>query len=509
MRFLILILIFIATTASAQYTDRYWVFGDSAGIDFKIPSNPQPANSILRVRGTCASICDSAGDLVFYCGSPNWQQWLAPNTIYTDGTVINKNHEVVESGDSLSTSGWYQEMAIVPMPGNDSLFYVFCAGVTSATNGFFYSIVDVKYNNDQGRVIQKNVQLRNDTLADCVSVVRHGNGRDWWVFVRTVSAYTARNDITGYLVTPNGVFAQNTQYVGPAVLYSSFKRTKFNIDGSHIYLVDPIGYIERFDFDRCTGLFSNRTIYSTINGPYLRFWDFEISPDETKLYAVRTMEGPQQDSSILMQFELDTSTFISSAQVLGLYKEPDRGGALKLGPDGKIYYSMSAAIPDPCYDYLYCYSTVNTTNSNLSVINYPDSAYPACDYQPFSFYLGGHKSYHGLPNNPHYEMDTLHGSPCDTLTAVGLLEPSPVQHTLNLYYDKGWQTVFINAEELKGRKATLQFFNTNGQLIESLQSGVDGGYFTHSASFASQPDGVYIIRLQTEKEVLTGKFVKW
>jgi hypothetical protein len=509
MRFLALILFFIATTASAQYTDRYWVFGDSAGIDFKIPSNPQPANSILRVRGTCASICDSAGDLLFYCGSPNWVEWLNPNGPIKFGTVVNKNHQIVDSGDTLIGALWYQEMAIVPMPGNDSLYYVFCSGTLSPINGFFYSIVDVEYNNGQGRVVQKNVQLRTDSMADCVSVVRHGNGRDWWVFVSSWSYFDMRNDITGYLVTPDGVFPQPTQYIGPLVMYNSWKRVKFNLDGSHVYISDPFNHVERFDFDRCTGLFSNRTIYSTTSSPYYGFWDFEVSPDETKLYAVRTLVGPQQDSSILMQFELDTSTFISSAQVLGLYKEPDRGGALKLGPDGKIYYSMSAAIPDPCYDYLYCYSTVNTTNSNLSVINYPDSAYPACDYQPFSFYLGGHKSYHGLPNNPHYEMDTLHGSPCDTLTAVGLLEPSPVQHTLNLYYDKGWQTVFINAEELKGRKATLQFYNTNGQLIEYIQSRVDGGFFTHSASFASQPDGVYIIRLQTEKEILTGKFVKW
>ena len=159
----IFLFLLVNTITSAQYTDRYWVFGDSAGIDFKIPSNPQPANSILRVRGTCASICDSAGDLLFYCGSPNWTEWLNPNGPIRFGTVVNKNHEIVDSGDTLVGSLWYQEMTIVPMPNNDSLFYVFCAGLTSSANGLFYSIVDVKYNNGQGRVIQKNVQLRNDT----------------------------------------------------------------------------------------------------------------------------------------------------------------------------------------------------------------------------------------------------------------------------------------------------------------------------------------------------------
>ncbi|MBK7964585.1 MAG: hypothetical protein IPK10_04320 [Bacteroidetes bacterium] len=62
---ILIILILFANSLSAQFTDRYWIFGDSAAIDFKNLSNPQPSNSILRVRGTCASICDSAGDLLF------------------------------------------------------------------------------------------------------------------------------------------------------------------------------------------------------------------------------------------------------------------------------------------------------------------------------------------------------------------------------------------------------------------------------------------------------------
>ncbi|MBK7964588.1 MAG: hypothetical protein IPK10_04335 [Bacteroidetes bacterium] len=60
---------------------------------------------------------------------------------------------------------------------------------------------------------------------------------------------------------------------------------------------------------------------------------------------------------------------------------------------------------------MYCACTIDTTNSNLSVINFPDSLGSSCDFQPYSFYLGGHKAYNGLPNNPNYELDTLHGSP--------------------------------------------------------------------------------------------------
>ena len=504
--FFLFIFLLISAHVSAQFTDRYWAFGDSAGIDFKNLSNPQPASSILRVRGTCASICDSAGDLLFYCGSPNWIEWLNPAGLAKFGTIVNKNHSTMQNGDTLVGVLWYQEMAIVPYPGNSNLFYVFSAGVT-AYRGFYYSVVDLSFNGGLGKVIQKNVQLRNDTITDCVAVVRHGNGRDWWVLVRSWKNIPT-NDITAYLVSPAGVTAMPTQYIGPNVSNAGFYRLKFNKQGNHLYNVCPIGGVERYDFDRCTGVLSNRVVYAVPNVSISGYWDFEISLDETKMYAVRNMLGPLLDKTKLFQYDLDTATFLSGSKLMASYTDPDRGGALKMGPDGKIYFSIYYVDSDTCFDYLYCPTTSNLTNTTLSVINYPDSTYPACDYQDFSFYLGGHKAYYGLPNNPNYELGTWVGSPCDTLTA-GIPELFERKDQLKLYYDKSWQTVFINAEQLKGQIAIIQFYDINGQLIDQIRTDVDGGFFTYSSSFASQPDGVYIVRLQTEKEMLTGKFVKW
>ena len=502
---LVLILLIFAGNVSAQFTDRYWAFGDSAGIDFKNTSGPQAANSILRVRGTCASICDSAGDLLFYTGSPNWIEWLNPAGPDKFGTVVNKNHQTMQNGDTLIGEGWYQEMTIVPNPANNKLFYVFCAGVTGYI-GLYYSIVDLSYNGGLGKVIQKNVQLRNDTLVDCITAVRHGNGRDWWVLVRSWKNVPT-NDITAYLVTPTGVTAMPTQHIGPSVTYASFYRMKYNREGSHLYNICQIGGVERYDFDRCTGLLSNRIVYSVPNVAISGYWDFEISNDESKLYAVRNMQGTQQNTTYLYQYDLDTSTFLSGARLIATYVDPERGGALKMGPDEKIYFSLDYAYIDTCFDYLYCYGTSNITNTTLSVINQPDSTYPACDYQPYSFYLGGHKSYYGLPNNPNYELGKWAGSPCDSLT-VGLSSIDVTRNELKLYYSSEMKTVFINAEKLSGRVASLQFYNSSGQLIEELSQPINSGYFTYSSSFAYQPDGVYVVRLVSEKEVLTSKFVK-
>ena len=505
---ILFILILASASLSAQFTDRYWAFGDSAGIDFKNLSNPQPANSILRVRGTCASICDSVGDLLFYCGSPNWSYWLNGISVTRYGNVIDKNHNTMQSGDSLVGSLWYQEMVIVPDPSNLDRFYIFSAGVTTSNSGLYYSIVDLSFNGGLGKVVQKNVQLRNDTITDGITAVRHGNGRDWWVIARSWKSVPT-NDITAYLISPSGVTSNPTQFIGPNVSLQGFYRLKFNSSGNHLYNVAPNGAIERYDFDRCDGIFSNRQIYSTPSGNYLGFWDFEVSPDESKIYTYLTYQGAAGDSNYLIQFDFNNSNFLLSADTIHIFSDPDTPGSLKLAPDGKIYSSVFSNVPDGCTDYLYCASTINNTNSNLTVINYPDSLGASCDLQVSSFYLGGHKAYVGLPNNHNYELDTLHGSPCDTLTAVGLFDLFPKNKELKLYYDKTWQTLFVNAEELQGRNATLEFYNINGQLMERITSETDGSYFSKSSSFSSQANGVYIVRLSTEKEVLVGKFVKW
>jgi hypothetical protein len=505
---LVLVVVLFFGNSSAQNTDRYWVFGDSAGIDFSNLASPAPVHSILQSRGTCASICDSVGNLLFYCGSPLKTLWLSGLGNSKYGFVINKNHQLLQNGDTLIGSAWYQEMVIVPDPGDRQQYYIFCSGELEPTNGLYYSKVDLNYNNGLGKVIQKNIQLNTDSITDGITAVRHGNGRDWWVLVRNwkgVNQYT--NDVMIYYVSPSGVQLHSIQQIGIQTSKDGFFRLKFNSDGSKLYNVSAYGIIERFDFDRCSGVLSNEITYEGLSGPpYKAYWGFEVSPNESKLYVTSIYQTANQDTGYLIQFDLNAANFAASADTLYSFLN-DIPGILKKGPDNKIYLSTMSASPDTCFDYLYCYGNINNTNANLSVINRPDSAGTACDFQPFSFNLGGHKAYWGLPNNPYYELGAWVGSPCDTLT-VGLPNLVTTMRELKLYYNSDIKTVFINAEKLSGRTARLQFYTSSGQLIEELSQPINGGYFTYSSSFAYQPDGVYVVRLVSEKEVLAGKFVK-
>ncbi len=131
------------------------------------------------------------------------------------------------------------------------------------------------------------------------------------------------------------------------------------------------------------------------------------------------------------------------------------------------------------------------------------------DFKNLIFTWGGHKAYAGLPNNPNYELDTLHGSPCDTLTTVGIEDAMIPKAGLKLFYSREWQSLFINAERLKGRVGVLRIYNSSGQLIDEMEAMIEDGYLMKSISLAAQTDGVYLIQLITDKESLSGKFVRW
>jgi hypothetical protein len=126
-----------------------------------------------------------------------------------------------------------------------------------------------------------------------------------------------------------------------------------------------------------------------------------------------------------------------SADTLAIGSLINNMSHLKLGPDNKIYlssvYNNLQTISYPYPDTVY-----SIYNSYLGVINSPDNIGAACDFQPYSFYLGGKRTYYGLPNNPDYDLPALVGSPCDTLVGIGEA-PQIQQTTLNVFYHTAWE----------------------------------------------------------------------
>ncbi len=479
----------------SQNRNAIWCFGDSAGIDFK--NGVVPITSSVTGRGSCVSICDTGGTMLFYAASMYYANNFWPNS----SMIFDANDSLMVNGDSIKGTFWYRELVIVPMPDDSMKYYLFSIGVTSGP-GFSYSIIDMAQNGGLGAVIQKNVMLESFNAVDCIAAVKHGNGRDWWVTIRDASTSNSEHRI--YLVSPAGVSLPLIQNVG-SINSLNNGRYSFSPDGSKLAFINYWGLFELYDFDRCTGIISNPlTIHPQPTVlPIRNFWSCEFSPNGRFLYVTS-----YYSTNYLYQYDLLSPNPASTRIVLDSIANGLIGiGLLELAPDNKIYFGHAYQCNVAPYCYPYPDSVYNYVNMNLSVINYPDSLGSACSYAPFSFYLGGKRTYYGLPNNPDYDMPALAGSPCDTLVSIN--EPTSISTNANLhvYYAPDWEKAFINADKLKGKHYRLRMVDVLGKEVYSESGVLNSPYFTKDLNCASFAKGMYILVLETEKEKLTKKFV--
>ena len=65
-----------------------------------------------------------------------------------------------------------------------------------------------------------------------------------------------------------------------------------------------------------------------------------------------------------------------------------------------------------------------------------------------------------------------------------------------------------NAQHVKGKQATLFVCDISGKQIFQTVKNVYDGYFTFDLNMKSYARGLYLVSLQTEKDVLVKKLVK-
>ncbi len=490
--FLIIVFSFIALGVKAQFKNNVWCFGDSAGMKFD-QGAIQLFNSSTLTRGGSCTISDSSGNLIFYANTDYYQMWIQGSNRL--GVVWDRNHNLMQNGDTLVGGLTFQEQVIVPWPDSSSLFYIFTAGIFTPY-GFWYSVVDMSQNGGMGAVAQKNVQLTNYQASDCVSAIKHGNGRDWWVFFKDYQTWN--NNFHTYLITPNGIGTPFVQNIGFAT-NTNFIHSTFSKDGTKYLSVNYKGLIEVFDFDRCTGLFTNVTQIEQeqLPGSFPAYFGCEFSATGRYIYV----SSNNDVESSIVQFDLWAPNISASKDTIVYLTIPPTGGLLKRGPDDKIYFSC--VYNDGINLYPYPESATSIYNLNLSVINSPDSAGSACGFSPFSFNLGGNETYWGLPNNPDYDLPALAGSPCDTLVSQN--ELAEAVGSLHVYYHPAWEKAFINASNLKGKSGKLLVYDMQGRVVHSEPLRIQNGYYTRDLTMIGKADGVYLVVVETEQERLVKK----
>ncbi|MBK6730505.1 MAG: T9SS type A sorting domain-containing protein [Bacteroidetes bacterium] len=483
------ILLCIAAAISCCYTfaqqDANWVFGDSAGLYFH-DGIVESFTTSMQGYDASASISDSDGNLLFYT-----------NGIY----IWNKYHELMTNGDSLQIGGLpygveygssiTQGVIIVPKPDYYNQYYIFYI----KDFGLAYALVDMS--DSTGIVLDKNIEIYDKSLTEKMQAVKHANGCDWWLVLRgwpDVLVGDSAFYFLTYLITASGIEGPFFQYYGEEYEFENISgvgQMKFTQDGSKVALIRNT-YIDIYDFDRSTGLFSN---WQTINNVFeYGAYGLEWSSDKTKLYATGNY-GPAAKTQ-LVQYCFNCKSILDSTRTL-IFKESFEGFALsqmEIGSDSKIYITISHYI-DPNWVY-------DNYNKNLSVINKPNLEGSTCDFDTLTISLGGHRVKYGLPNIPNYNLGALPGYECDSIIISAT--DGMKENNIALYPNPSNGYLQISGIDDYNIPAQITITDLSGNMIESFSNK----YLTTPIDVSALSNGLYIITIiQGGQMLLQDKFL--
>jgi hypothetical protein len=215
-----------------------------------------PGAQIFTSEG-CASICDAAGNLLFY----------------SDGIKVwNRNHIQMPNGFGLAGDvSSSQSCIIVKLPNSSNIYYLFTAPETSSSfTQVTYNIIDMNANGGFGDVTSKNQNLPiTYQSAEKLTFTYHCNRRDIWIVTKDRS----NNVFRAWLLTPTGLTAWTFSLTGYNLtnnISDNIGCMKISSDGSKLVICHyGTNRVYLYDFNNQTGVIDNeRLLSSTFVGPY-------------------------------------------------------------------------------------------------------------------------------------------------------------------------------------------------------------------------------------------------
>ncbi len=436
----------------------------------------------MEFRHTLANISDTAGNLLFYTNG--YYIADATNDTMQNGSGLSPSLYTSSNTDGLLIP---QGAIVIPKPGSNSIYYLFHSTIDNyllSSNLVAYHLykteIDISLNNGLGAVISKNVPILNDTLnAGKISACKHANGRDWWLIV-----HKANSDIFyKFLITPNVILGPYTQSIGVVRQWDA-GQALFSPDGSKFAYYYVIGGLDVFDFNRCSGAFTNPIHRSY---PYENGYNVGVafSSSSNALYVSNINHVYQYDlvnGVNLMVAAYDT--FECPVQAITV---PTLFSLTCLAPDGKIY--------------------ITTGNSTfyMHTIEHPDSIGLGCDVLQHSILFSA-LYFNTVPNHPNYflDCDSTLGCLCAITTN---LNPDPLSNNMGIKVfsnpTTGKFTLQFNVQSTAG---VVEVYDTNGKLI--LKQPISPWSQYKQLDITKQPSGIYYCKLKWGSGEASAKVIK-
>ena len=334
----------------------------------------------------------------------------------------------------------------------------------------------------RGDIVEKEVTLIQDTLQNGrLTACKHANGRDWWVVTR--KAYS--DQFYTFLVSPSGISAPLIQHIGQQLWPPDIGQVCFSPQGDKYALVDHFNHLRLYDFDRCTGVFTNPLYIPILDSAIARGVAF--SPSGRYLYVSSEL--------YIYQYDMLASSIDSSRQTVAVWDSffsPSPPFAavfytMQLGPDGKIYLVSPNGV------------------LVMHVINNPDSAGLACDVCQHCITLPTYNAY-TIPNHPNYFLGAEAGSLCDSLqVGIGeLTEQKPIKIYPNPATDYFWLEYDLTLSKSNGE---MVVYNTLGEVV--LRKTLYKYFKSAKIECNKLKQGIYYLSIYANNKIMSsGKFIK-
>lgn len=296
-----------------------WYFGNRAGLDFNpLPENPVVpiSNPVMNAPEGTSTISDHNGQVIFF----------------TDGDKVWNRANVEIATGIGGDPGSSQAAIIIPVPGDETLYYIFTTQEVHGTNTYElrYSLFDLKMNGGTGGLIEQDVLL----FARCTERIT-GNGN--WLIAHEYG----NNSFRAYRISNLGIGNPVISSIGSDHALTSAENGQGYMklgpqDRLAVALSTPgtSNVVEVFDFSDSTGLITNfRT--ADLNNPNGQVYGVEFSPGGNKLYA--TLRGA---TSQVVEFAFDSTgaVYLKKPPIAPV---PEELGAIQIGPDGQLYVAVN------------------------------------------------------------------------------------------------------------------------------------------------------------------------
>ncbi len=491
--FIIYILLLVENLVIAQNAildkkrDYQWLFGykyDKYTYDL-MDFNAKPAQKMgikaigKGSLGDIANICDTSGRML----------------LHTNGCfLLDRNYNKVIGTDSLN-KGDYKDAFCSPVPygltiSQGSLFLpnnknpnIYNLFHTTLDKGGYCNelmLSTISDSSEHPKALKINKKIIKDSLEYRITATRHANGKYWWVFMCNYTQDINNEDIYYRALVGDDTIQIYKQVFGklPKKKARYYSKICFSPDGTKFARYREQDSLYIFDFDRTTGLVSNKRGVSTNQLDY--YHGVVFSSDSRFVYAL-------SDNDL---FQIDTweGNLESGKELIAIWDGFNTNGfstsfnSGRLGPDCKIYVTSQG------------------TTEYLTVINNPNIKGKNCGVEQHSLKFPTKISWE-LPNYPHFRLGAVgeKHTPCDStinpyITATGNIKEE-VSVTFAVYPNPAEDYVNVDLFGYVNRyeRGTWALYNLAGQQVATfpLLQGHDEYVF----DISTVPNGVYVWRV--------------